>query len=1584
MAVDPNVLGLSIELQMNTLLAEKGLDKIVKRVGDIESDVSKSLNVALNGTTAIFNDIVSKAENIQKVFDAIAKSPALDTTLSSLSDKTKEIDASLDKMVEATDAFNNNMASASTSAGTIAGGFTKIEKALEPIAGVVDNTRNLNLAFVEFNKELKEAQRVSSEMNVDFTKYVDEFKEYWTKYFEPYKDAFEFIQRSDKLTAESFADMEGSLKKIKALTDEVQANSGTTAAATLSEAASLGDVLNMIQMIEGAVLEKNRAHQSENDLIGQEGREIQKVYAQQELLKKANQENIQPLDKIKMIWFQIARYAAMADDVAEKFHLTTYRGYGSMYQLGEVSQSVSFSTGIAADKCADMVKELMHVKTPIQDLQKLSIEMVKIERMTGLSGKSIANATRVYRNMGFSVNEVGKKLQSVANHMRTFGLETEEADMIIELMMDRQKKFGKTMKDTEDQTNRLIASQLAHAKSIGVSKEAVKGMNDMSIERIMLVGALAGMEIKSAEDMAQAHAKIGAQMHEQYMAAGDNIVQIGLLNAQYKGMGFTEDQIALMRDMGKRMKDLNLDPNTVEGMKEWEDQLKSAQEQTAKFNESMDTFSKKVSRIFEVLKSAFVIVILMPILDGISFFLSLIVWLIDGLAIAFNWLGEQWKATGEVGEYLRSGLYYLWYAISRVLAIVIVAIVVLALFSSTILGFLLGLIKFKAVQDFMAAGMLKMAKVFRLALKMIVNGINSLADISPKALLIIIVISLAVAAAVYILAQAFKVLADKQIMDNLGMLSIVIGGLMAALYAFVYGLISLGTAVTAGSEVLLPLIGVLLAVAVAVLILAVAVWIMADAFMRVSSVLTLQLVALVIGLSVALGFLAIAMYAIALAAIPFIAIIIPLVGALLGLAVGLLAIGIALIVVGLGAALLASSMSSELGSNLKSFGEGLASMMGAVGWTGIPKLATLGAALIVFAIAVLLISTAFAMASNLGTQFKEFADGLAGLSGVHPDTINMMENISGPLMKFSQGIKAVADALAGTDQGIGAKFKTMAEGIAAVIVAFGSIDKTALDLMSKAAEPLEILGGAIGALSETLAGVDAAFTAVFKKVATDIASGIAAFKGIDVSIASVITAVAEALSSFGSMVIDLQNNFSAIDLSFLKNLQAVVNGLAEISKSLLNAALPLLLGASVLSIGISALATVGESLSMTAGNLESAVMTLLSIADLFSELSTKGLLGQINLEYIENTRVIIEALSGLSSALLNAAMPLIVGAYSLSTGATALSAAGNVLMDAAIVLESSVSMFGQAAVVLADSAASILASGSMIISGAWMLKSGATFLVDAVPLLLNASMEVIKISAYLFISGKILEGFSKIIADSGTAILSGANTLLSAGGVLMEVSVSLAAAGPALSSALTSFMTVLPTLTSLGEQLMPSSATLYKGALLILMASYFLEMAIERISGFTATLSNLADPLERMALAFGSLANSMALIKDAITGLSAVPIAAVLESLNRFSPTEEALNKVEKLALALQKIGEANAKSVAGGATPTSELAVGKMTTVNSPIQEAENPNAETNQILESSKDTLESILEALKPQEKKGPANFGVSLFSSPRGFEI
>ena len=107
-------------------------------------------------------------------------------------------------------------------------------------------------------------------------------------------------------------------------------------------------------------------------------------------------------------------------------------------------------------------------------------------------------------------------------------------------------------------------------------------------------------------------------------------------------------------------------------------------------------------------------------------------------------------------------------------------------------------------------------------------------------------------------------------------------------------------------------------------------------------------------------------------------------------------------------------------------------------------------------------------------------------------------------------------------------------------------------------------------------------------------------------------------------------------------------------------------------------------------------------------------------------------------------------------------------------------------------------------------------------------------------------------------------------------------------------------------------------------------------------------------------------------------------SINRFSPTEEALNKVEKLALALQKIGEANAKSVAGEATPTSELAVGKMTTVNSPIKETENPNTETNQILESSKETLESILEALKPQEKKGPANFGVSLFSSPRGFEI
>ena len=97
------------------------------------------------------------------------------------------------------------------------------------------------------------------------------------------------------------------------------------------------------------------------------------------------------------------------------------------------------------------------------------------------------------------------------------------------------------------------------------------------------------------------------------------------------------------------------------------------------------------------------------------------------------------------------------------------------------------------------------------------------------------------------------------------------------------------------------------------------------------------------------------------------------------------------------------------------------------------------------------------------------------------------------------------------------------------------------------------------------------------------------------------------------------------------------------------------------------------------------------------------------------------------------------------------------------------------------------------------------------------------------------------------------------------------------------------------------------------------------------------------------------------------------------------MEKVKSLSLALEKIGLEYSKAISDETRIASELTAGKPTTLTNPaVENEEDPAIKTNELLGDSKDTLDKILEALKPKDQRNSTNFGLSLFGSPRGFEI
>jgi len=160
---------------------------------------------------------------------------------------------------------------------------------------------------------------------------------------------------------------------------------------------------------------------------------------------------------------------------------------------------------------------------------------------------------------------------------------------------------------------------------------------------------------------------------------------------------------------------------------------------------------------------------------------------------------------------------------------------------------------------------------------------------------------------------------------------------------------------------------------------------------------------------------------------------------------------------------------------------------------------------------------------------------------------------------------------------------------------------------------------------------------------------------------------------------------------------------------------------------------------------------------------------------------------------------------------------------------------------------------------------------------------------------------------------------------------------------------------------------------------------VSTISTYIGKLAVFSDPIERLANAFGRLADSMTIMKASISGLAELPLQAIIESFNKFSPTEEALVKIERLSVALEKVGREYQKSMDKETKIAAELSTGKVTTQTNPaVQKDEDLAKTTNKLLGDSKEVLDKILEAVMPQDKPKFTNFGASLFGSPRGFEM
>ena len=559
------------------------------------------------------------------------------------------------------------------------------------------------------------------------------------------------------------------------------------------------------------------------------------------------------------------------------------------------------------------------------------------------------------------------------------------------------------------------------------------------------------------------------------------------------------------------------------------------------------------------------------------------------------------------------------------------------------------------------------------------------------------------------------------------------------------------------------------------------------------------------------------------------------------------------------------------------------------------------------------------------------------------------------MLPLANGLLKISEAFAAAGPSLGASFKSFVDGLAA----FTNVDKGIAATMKAIGLPLMILAGGISAIALAMAGTDASFGIKFKAVAEGIAAVVTAFGGIDKSALDLMTQLTVPLTALGQTIASLSTTFAGVDPAFTEKFKLV---------------------ATDIGAGISAFKNIDVGVADV----------IVAISAALSQFSTAVVLlqqtfGSLDIGFIENIKTVALGLSGIATTLAATALPLILGASGLAQGAIFLGHAATAIDTAVTAMSTSVGILSEISTSLLASTTNINTAGKLMTTGALSLIYGGYLLAKASPALYVAAKDVIASAGVLSLAGYILLNFSSVIKTSGEAALMGAKSLVATGEELLKASEGLKKAGPALNEALTQFKDVLPTLKSVGDQLGPAASSLMVGSYKILMSSVFLGIAINAIATHMAKLTSFVDPIERLAGAFERLSASMLSMKNSVGNLAELPLEAIIQSFQKFSPTEAALTKIERLSIALEKIGKEYAKSIENETQIAAELTTGKVTTSsNTPQEKKDDPGIKTNQILNESKDTLEKILEAVVPSDKPKFTNFGSGLFNSSRGFEI
>jgi len=853
----------------------------------------------------------------------------------------------------------------------------------------------------------------------------------------------------------------------------------------------------------------------------------------------------------------------------------------TVMDMNKAVRDVGTQTGVSMTRAAEAMNSLAaaRVSDNIDDLNELAITSIRMSQAFGISEGAAADLMRQLVLVGgLDVDSVNAMAEEMADVQAVFGLTAEEATEVtaqVGKVINRMTAMGANSIKNAKIVAKEVAKMTTSFTKAGLSAQDASGMIDRFMDPtklednvllwhsmgISVADGLAMMtgDASAMEGMTEKLTATAVQLKEQY---GGNALA---LQAMAEAHGMTIQQINQLTNAQERQKNMS-----AEEIKKMEEQA-TLESQAEQARQSMKESLTRLAFIGNVLMQTF----LMPLIDILTPIASKIAKVAQGFT-------EFTKKLGPFGGAIRGtmGLIILFTALTKTNLLKLLmpigklgegfggmfggiasgakkGIAALGKFVTLAAGKLKnkalseGLGKLGSSMQSVAGGdnskTIKGGASNAIGDKSMDNGTDAtskLSKINGKGLMQVGIGLAAIAAAVFLLALAFKVLVD--VVQNASGPDMIKAGLIMALMmvglgaaAFALGKIS----AVAGPEIML-LGGAMLMVAGSVAILAGAFWLLNEVIQNDGGWKTFGIMAAMMAILV-VAVLALAAAGTA-AAVP----LITLGGAMLMIAGSIAILGAGLFLIGWGLDKIIQAISKtgkEFAEGAKNMAAGIFSLLIPLGLLGIVGgAAALGLSLFAIAMAVIgLAAMALVMMFNvIKDSITGFVDGLRYISENAGVVVAGLAVLGAGLLLLGIQVTPVIPALLG----VGLAFVMMGAGMALVGLGFKFFS-----------EGIAKLSGNIGTLALGLILTIAAFTAFVTAInffIVPIATAIIAIAALGV--ATIILGAGMALSGLGMQL--MAKGFA----SLTEHSKTMLNTSIELAKSLVALAVGMGIAAAIM------------------------------------------------------------------------------------------------------------------------------------------------------------------------------------------------------------------------------------------------------------------------------------------------------------------------------------------------------------------------------------------------------------------------------------